>query len=250
MADHHPRFFKFMMPGFSEKLSIPGAFHKYLTREGHEMAILKSPLGKSWSVEVKRGGEGIWFEKGWCEFVQDHGLCIGEALTFQYHGNMVFDVLIYDNSSCLKEFPPVVEKDQTEVQVEEFEGMENQEKTKIDEHAEKRGMENHFRVTVKGSHLTQNFMNIPREFQLKNGLEGSTKMTLRDPKGRSWPVVITPEMGKDGSKKGPIRIMTGWLQFAKANSLEEGNVCIFDLSSAEKDVMNVRILRGYTSCAA
>eukprot|EP00268_Persea_americana_P046921 TRINITY_DN4852_c0_g1_i2.p1 TRINITY_DN4852_c0_g1~~TRINITY_DN4852_c0_g1_i2.p1 ORF type:complete len:192 (-),score=40.09 TRINITY_DN4852_c0_g1_i2:353-928(-) len=105
-----PMFFKFMLPGFSEKLSLPPAFLKHLMGEKRHKAILKSPLGISWHVKVCGGKACKWFGDGWFDFVQGHGLQIGECLVFRYDGDMVFYVTVFESSACEKKLT-VVKKD-------------------------------------------------------------------------------------------------------------------------------------------
>ncbi|XXG49259.1 hypothetical protein AAC387_Pa02g3491 [Persea americana] len=105
-----PMFFKFMLPGFSQKLCLPRAFLKNLKGDKCDKAILNSPLGKSWHVKVCGGNACMWFADGWFDFVQGHDLQLGECLVFRYDGDMVFYVIVFATSASEKRLP-VFKKD-------------------------------------------------------------------------------------------------------------------------------------------
>lgn len=79
--------------------------------------------------------------------------------------------------------------------------------------------------------------NIPVDFRRSNDLSRIQKITLTDPKRRSWPVKITH------TARGDIYFSTGWNNFQVINGLQVGDVCTFKFTDATKSSMNVRIRR-------
>ncbi|KAK1268269.1 B3 domain-containing protein REM6 [Acorus gramineus] len=104
-----PLFFKVLLPGSLKKLSVPPKFvRKHLSHVNlsKNRATIKSPLGRSWDVCVHVNKEGHFFEDGWCVFVRDHDLHMGDFLVFKYKGCLDFNVKLFDSSGCEKEYPP------------------------------------------------------------------------------------------------------------------------------------------------
>ncbi|XP_065851143.1 B3 domain-containing protein REM9-like [Euphorbia lathyris] len=107
-------FFQALLPGFEDDVVgfeddvlIPISFCKYLNVQECEKAMLRSQKGeKLWPVKIN----GRRFEDGWKQFVKDHDLKIGDFLVFRHHGDLVFNVLVLDSTTCEKEYPPVTGK--------------------------------------------------------------------------------------------------------------------------------------------
>ena len=85
---------------------IPIGFLKYLKgNDNVEHAILKRG-GYKWSMKVN----GHRFEAGWVEFVEQHGLKLGNILMFRHEGNMEFEFSIFDSSHCDREYVEYMEE--------------------------------------------------------------------------------------------------------------------------------------------
>ncbi|KAF9591908.1 hypothetical protein IFM89_009516 [Coptis chinensis] len=69
---------------------IPTAFVDGLNGGLPKTIILKSALGRLWSIRVKEVED----------FRHDCSLRVGEFLVFRYDGNSTFEVIIYDHSCC------------------------------------------------------------------------------------------------------------------------------------------------------
>lgn len=70
----------------------------------HPRALVVSPFGKVWYVEVGRDGDGAFLWRGWPEFARAHGLGVGWFLVLRHEGGGVLTVKAFDTSFCLKEF--------------------------------------------------------------------------------------------------------------------------------------------------
>lgn len=68
------------------------------------MAMVLSPLGKFWRVELKHDQSYVFLGSGWAEFLMAHDLSRGNLLLFRYEGSMVFTVKVFELSGCEKEY--------------------------------------------------------------------------------------------------------------------------------------------------
>jgi hypothetical protein len=60
------------------------------------VVYLKGQSGNTWLAELASENEGLFFVKGWKEFVRDHSIDTGHFLTFRYDGRSQFSVVIFD----------------------------------------------------------------------------------------------------------------------------------------------------------
>ncbi|CAN6298537.1 unnamed protein product [Urochloa humidicola] len=105
MADDEKHFFKPMVGDFAETMSIPARFANNFNGHISEVASLKSPSGKTWSIGVGSDADEVVLQSGWKEFVSAHSIAEGDFLLFKYSGASSFDVLIFDASGCQKPSP-------------------------------------------------------------------------------------------------------------------------------------------------
>jgi hypothetical protein len=91
-----------------EQQRVPLKFTKFM--DGRELceAILReeSGGGTPYEVEVYYDGHGeMYFRGGWPQFVEDHELCQGFFMVFNYHyGTPKFDMKIFDGTQCQKKY--------------------------------------------------------------------------------------------------------------------------------------------------
>ncbi|KAF8388727.1 hypothetical protein HHK36_025407 [Tetracentron sinense] len=223
---------------------IPVAFLKYLDGETCDDAVLRSSHGKLWRVKIN----GLRFEEGWGDFARDHDLHVGDFLVFRYEKGMVFDVLVFDPSNCERDYPRFDFKvdDQMEAKggkvemVKDFKSITKARQAmgrpKIKDNAcSFSDGHPHFVTTVKPHNLSRKGqMNIPIHFARINSLTNiCSEMTIRDQKGRSWPVRVRKR--KCG---GRVYIGSGWSLFSVANGLKLGDVCAFELILGEDHVVD------------
>ncbi|KAJ4838355.1 hypothetical protein Tsubulata_019995 [Turnera subulata] len=75
---------------------------------------LKVPNGDEWSIRLqKRGGE-IWLQKGFRSFMEYYSLTNGSLLAFQYEGNCLFNVYIFDESATEIAYPLINNEDKVD----------------------------------------------------------------------------------------------------------------------------------------
>ncbi|KAK1291900.1 hypothetical protein QJS10_CPB17g02548 [Acorus calamus] len=238
----NPLFFKILLPDFHKRLSIPPKFvRKHLAHANcnKNRATIKSPLGRSWDVCVHVNKEGHFFEDGWCVFVRDHDLSVGDLLVFEYERRLDFNVKLFDQSACEREYTPA---------------KISKPSTTSPSGCVKRGSSNEDRkmsiklttnpngsASLKRQASCDESEYIPGEFVESNGFENGSQVMLRDPKGRSWEVQIYHRH----RNKNWSQLRGQWHEFVIANGLRSGDVCVFELmGGGEKDVMDVRIIKG------
>jgi hypothetical protein len=87
---------------------LPLKFTKFMhVRELREAVLCEqSGGGNPCEVEVWYDGTGEqYFKGGWSQFAEDHDLHQGFFMTFDFHvGTSKFDVRIYDDTQCQKEY--------------------------------------------------------------------------------------------------------------------------------------------------
>ncbi|KAG0525068.1 hypothetical protein BDA96_06G023700 [Sorghum bicolor] len=102
-----PQFIRIFHPYLSEKMILPARFVKnYVTEEclNSKTAVILSPLGKFWHIELKNDKSGMFFTGGWSQFLEFHGIRNGDVLLLRYEGNMVFKFKAFGLSGCQKDF--------------------------------------------------------------------------------------------------------------------------------------------------
>lgn len=57
---------------------------------------------RKWHVKIDKD----WvFGEGWETFVTENGVQEFDFVVFKHEGNMVFDIMVFDTSSCEREYP-------------------------------------------------------------------------------------------------------------------------------------------------
>ncbi|XP_020254980.1 B3 domain-containing protein REM9-like [Asparagus officinalis] len=212
----HPcssRFFRILWPSFIQKLIIPKAFVKHILKGvSIKRARLVNPNGNSWLINIYKENQCMYFGgDGWKELIHAHNLKLGYILVFSYKGNMVLNFRAYDLSTCEITYPSKV-----------FNAKIRNPK-----------VPKNFEVIMTSHNLSRQCLYIPVEFTRQcDGLAHRHELILKDSKGQSWPVHLCHrKMAKHGSG---MHIGGGWLQFAKGNSLDIGDKCIFKLKQRKQ----------------
>ncbi|KAM5552022.1 putative B3 domain-containing protein [Rosa sericea] len=212
-----PAFFQVLVGDFSEKLKMPTSFVIHFN--GPALCKLRGPNGKCWDVKLEEKNNDLFFHKGWKKFVKDNYLEEGDFLVFNYDGNSLFSVTIYDESACEMDMEEAKRKRSTGGFVGQMRDYVMPGETRVrviefkSEHlCFKRTMENH--------RLYQ--LNIPKIIARAKGLMSKRTIELRDPSNRSWPVTVTP------MEDGRTLMNKGWCDCCKANQIKKGNTIVFE----------------------
>ncbi|CAN0880109.1 Putative B3 domain-containing protein Os03g0621600, partial [Linum grandiflorum] len=262
---------------------------KFVRRYGSDItsvAKLSLPNGNTWQVDVekKRKEDGskeeeIWLTKGWGEFMEHHSISKGFFLVFQYRGHSVFDVDIFNLTTCSISYPPPQESGSPEIiAVSDEEDDEKDDKFDGDEMENtlerlkasgmvtshwlcsrirkmyikcNKGIEDAMLASNPQHHSFILVLNsddcegkcrpvIPVSFAREHILDrGNISVVLQTAK-QNWRV----EVRKRRTKSGSIFCVTfgkGWRQFKEDNNLGEGDVCLLHLISPEDLVLAVSI---------
>ncbi|XP_065848508.1 uncharacterized protein [Euphorbia lathyris] len=239
-----PQFFKPLISGFEDDFSIPVSFFKYLKGEECDRAKLRSQGGKLWPIKIN----GRRFEDGWKHFVEDHDLQIGDFLVFRHEGDMVFDVLVFDRTTCQREYLPIID-----IKEEEFE-IHDQNRPKYTSTGKKLEKEKKVKTGLKetdssSAHehpycviklspdsIRKSRLYIPRNFATLCGLYGrSCSMILKDEEEKCWPVKLLYR-----TLESKFFIGAGWGAFHDFHKLKEGDALIIELiKNGETPVMKI-----------
>ncbi|XP_047332972.1 B3 domain-containing transcription factor VRN1-like [Impatiens glandulifera] len=93
------------------------------------------------------------------------------------------------------------------------------------------------RVVLRRSYVYKGVgLHMPAKFADTYLSEVSGFVVLQGPNGEKWPVKC---LWRDGSAK----LSKGWPEFASENKLEEGDICIFELTDGREFVLKVIIFR-------
>ncbi|GMP31580.1 hypothetical protein CsSME_00005734 [Camellia sinensis var. sinensis] len=105
---------------------IPGKFvRKYGEKlKLSKLAFLKVPSGAVWQVELSNSRGHVWLHNGWKEFMKYYSISYGHFLVFQYNGNSIFHVLIFDKSASEIEYPSGQTNQNWDFQIPETEDVE------------------------------------------------------------------------------------------------------------------------------
>ncbi|CAN0880108.1 B3 domain-containing protein At4g01580 [Linum grandiflorum] len=275
----HTSFFRIILPSILEEKQLKLPF-KFVRRYGSDIssvAKLSLPNGNAWQVDVekKRKEDGnkeeeIWLSKGWAEFMVHHSISIGFFLVFRYRGHSVFDVDIFNLTTCSIFYPQFENVGSSHIVISDEED-EKDDKFGGDE------MEKSTLESLKASGIVTSYWLNRRIRQMyikcRKGIEDA--ILVSDPahpsfilvlnadesRGRDRPVIPisfardyilksaknaanvvlqmeelgkqwTVEVGNDRRAKRCVSFGQGWRQFRGDNSLGEGDVCLFRLISS------------------
>ncbi|KAK1355853.1 hypothetical protein POM88_049109 [Heracleum sosnowskyi] len=269
--------------GSHTKLLFPEKFISISGNDLKDSVSLNAPSGLQWSVEVKRDKGKVWLQNGWPEFANFYAIGFGYLLVFEYEGDSKFQVLVFDTSSLEIDYsragsdrPDFVistpvkkgvleiddssssdnvvkpcKKTRTESPSTETSLKLKQEKAKAEKKVDKdraRALVNAYKSKnpffvhlIKESHIVgggwQNVY-IPKTFkEAQENWESNDLLTLQVA-GRSWLVFCQWNL-----RCNQYRISRGWTIFARDNSLNVGDVCVFELINRSRKLFKVFISR-------
>ncbi|VVA16693.1 PREDICTED: B3 [Prunus dulcis] len=261
-------FFKVLLGDFYQHLRLPPVFIEKLDGQSLPKCALRGPNGKLWTVELEERENGFFFHDGWQGFVRDHCLEIGNFLVFDYDGDSMFDVTIYEPTGCEKDVEaakrrngnPVssVKDEIVDIETENY-NKESKSKTINAERTSckyvmsgKRPANDCVEETSTGSILFKSEnscfikiltkilypVTIPKELAIAEGLVRKKTVKLHDPAGRSWIVKLrvhrSPYLRFDMTK--------GWAKCCRANQISQGDTIVFEF--VKPSVMQIHIYRG------
>ncbi|XVE82718.1 hypothetical protein DITRI_Ditri16bG0028500 [Diplodiscus trichospermus] len=195
--------------------------------------ILCLSNGKSWPVEYHQrstGNQNGRICNGWRFFVRDNNLKVGDVCVFEMtdYSKICFKVTIFraiDDENCHPS-PGVSKKPSGSTS--------ESPKAASGENAL---VPPSFRRVVLSLHLKEQHVGIPFRFA-EQYLKPNTEMVILKVADRSWPVKITSDPCYCLAK-----LTSGWIEFARENSLREGDICLYELDTANNGLLKVSISR-------
>ncbi|KAJ7978101.1 B3 domain-containing protein [Quillaja saponaria] len=252
-TDQFLEFFKVFLPNSSSQhMRIPPAFVKKFNGVVPKEATVVDCAGTSWYMGLEETENGLYFGKGWKEFVNENSLKYGDFLAFEYNGKSMFHVKIFGKTGCRKEkhlsgvkiVPHVVldddnESDQAQRMTpqsckrKQETGLtgngSSEESTCKSRKVSEANMEdskalitpkNPQFVLVYGSPTSRYRVYVPRTVLRDSNVKPTTRMILCDEDGKSWP------MDMQRVKDGRIYIRAGWIEFVNSRGGKEMQVQI------------------------
>ncbi|XP_021906565.1 B3 domain-containing transcription factor VRN1-like [Carica papaya] len=247
-----------------------------------KVAVLNVADGREWRVELKKYGENdFWLENGWEEFARHYSLSYGHFLVFRYHGNEAFHVLIFDVTATEIQYPSspptILEQNHHQHQHQHqhqssvdhqfmkpikrtvsplmssprpskmmrtaistskthlgISGFDQEKKKMISAGRDFSSTETPFFEVViqyKGSVV------IPKEFVRKHmkGDERSVRVRMGEGESKWWVVKLL-------HYPSAYILSAGWTAFAKYNSLQQGDICKFQLINKPQSLFKISIV--------
>lgn len=227
----NPSFMKLLINDFTKKLLIPPKFVRLHRGTLPKKCALK-PTGtqSSWPVTTKLIGDHLYFKKGWNAFAQHYSLQYGNMLIFRYAQDSEFYVDMFDNSGCSRDLVTT----NTALMLPRQEKKDDPE-TAADQLILTLKFPSFKRTNQKSYVNGTGYLPISREFAqtyMKESTKSTSKLVFLD---KVWNVKLW---------RGGKRIhLKDWSNFAKENSMELGDVCVFQLMDAKDNTFEVTIFR-------
>uniref|UniRef100_A0A7N0TR02 TF-B3 domain-containing protein n=1 Tax=Kalanchoe fedtschenkoi TaxID=63787 RepID=A0A7N0TR02_KALFE len=246
-TDNLPEFFKVYIADHSlNRMKVPSEFVDYMRGRTWGAAELAGPSGETWQVELAREGKHLFFTDGWQTFVKENMVEQGDFLFFKLHCNLMFSVVIFDETMCEKGVDLGAKSSRGRDGVLQAEKAQNGakpvRKNKVrrslskgdlitsdpkDRAAERTStsVKPSFLQHIKISNLQQGYyLRFPQPFIREHSLnyESNEKMVLLTSNNSSWEVNII-------NNGGAISLCRGWAAFARDINLRVGDVCKFEL---------------------
>lgn len=162
---------------------------------------------RSWTLSVYTSGKNTFIGSGWREFCATNYLKEGDHLMFEIVSNGETPIFRFHAITDIRR------------KTSDVTTLISQKPASTSADANL-----HFISTIKPYTISKSILYIPMDFVKSNGLMSRSEMILVDEKQRSWSVWL----GRMGHHFG---IKRGWVQFRKANGVQVGDTCKFELTN-------------------
>ncbi|KAH0467002.1 hypothetical protein IEQ34_004240 [Dendrobium chrysotoxum] len=92
-------FFKVLIGDFKDVLFIPPMAACTLKGLAKKYVYIEDADGKYWNVKMSMVDGSLAFQNGWCDFVSDHCITVGEFVLFTYTGGLIFAARIFGTNA-------------------------------------------------------------------------------------------------------------------------------------------------------
>ncbi|KAK1369132.1 TF-B3 domain-containing protein [Heracleum sosnowskyi] len=265
-------FFKIILSDIEShtKLMVPSKFTRQHGKNLHASVFLKVPNGSAWLVNLERYKGDVWLQNGWPEFARFYSLRFGHLLVFEYRGHVDFQVRIFDPSCTEIDYPlnrsanlNFVESTQMKKRVNDINDSTSsddvvkfpttrrltspslkscQKKPNLQQERGKVGFksENPFFILTMKPYLIDGTGRpcVPMTFKEAYKKWKHNDQIVLQVAGPTSPVYCTLKL--DVRR---YRISSGWSVFVRDNSLNVGDVCVFELIIPSRKLFQVSIFR-------
>ncbi|KAL0911196.1 hypothetical protein M5K25_019318 [Dendrobium thyrsiflorum] len=204
-----------------EYMTIPVSFMRECDLGSMEAIILQDQKGRSWPVRIAHWIGRVAMAKGWAKFRDVNHLKEGDVCVFEF---LEADTAIHVHIFRAK---------QNTAGVLRRAGNKKREEEVLKAERSFRTHAIFASIFLKSRKYT---LNIPTHVLKEYDASKLSKTTLRDPSGRSWSVDIKHRVD------GRAVLGHGWFDFCRANNLQVGDICIFELAGGIQ-AMDVHIRR-------
>ncbi|XP_074352722.1 B3 domain-containing protein LOC_Os12g40080-like [Apium graveolens] len=251
-------FFKIIVSDITSesKLIIPRKFVRNHEDKLLERVVLKTPGGAAWAVDVERRNNKVSVRNGWPQFATFYSISFGYNLVvFDYIGQCNLLVHVYDpstteinytnlnNGKLVLQIRKFLFTHCTSVKMTSYhcqlpairDGVSESEGEKDIALASANAFKSDkpfFVVSMKPSYVAGRGMNIPRNFQETFTEWKNRNKLILHVAGRNWAVdcILRPDR---------CRLTSGWIKFIRANSLNVGDVCVFELINSSRKLFEI-----------
>ncbi|CAG7860791.1 unnamed protein product [Brassica rapa] len=205
---HEPHFFKPLLPGFHNGVTIPLSFfsqHIQGKTNGKKWKLRSDASDQTWEVIQ----EGRRLTGGWKDFTTAHDLRIGDILVFKHEGDMVFHVTPFGPSCCEIQFThPHSIKEEADVD---------------DTHSF--SFDYCFLAEVTASNINEDKLYLPVEATTCTALNKQLKeIILVNKEGNSWTASLRYSEADD-----MFYIRKGWRKFCEESICTIGDLFVFNV---------------------
>ncbi|KAI0504830.1 hypothetical protein KFK09_015783 [Dendrobium nobile] len=102
LEESNLHFMKVMDGDFTLKMEFPQKFVKNFRVELIDVVALEAPSGILWEIGLCKEQDRLYFNGGWKKFIEANGIEKGYILVFDYAGDSMFQVRIFDSTGCVK----------------------------------------------------------------------------------------------------------------------------------------------------
>ncbi|OQU79469.1 hypothetical protein SORBI_3008G148900 [Sorghum bicolor] len=224
MDDQEKSFLSVMIGDY---VALPKKITNNIRGQIQEVVKLQVADGKTYDIQIDKEPNGLVFGSGWAKFASAYELEQGDMLVFRYSRNCLFKVQIFDPNGCEKEFSCFKVNSSSSVEGRCGHGMSKASYNTICKeraaHHYWNQMHNKCSFVVM---LDSGFKNglILREKYAKNvGDQISETITLKVLDGETYDIEVT-------KKNNELLLCFGWVAFANAYELEQGDTLVFRYS--------------------
>ncbi|WZZ22571.1 hypothetical protein YC2023_123958 [Brassica napus] len=205
---HEPHFFKPLLPGFHDGVTIPLSFFSHHIQgktNGKKWKLRSDASDQTWEVIQ----EGRRLTGGWKDFTTAHDLQIGDVLVFKHEGDMVFHVTPFGPSCCEIQYThPHSIKEEADVD---------------DTHSF--SFDYCFLAEVTASNINEDKLYLPVEATTCTALNKQCKeIIFVNKEGNSWTGSLRYSKADD-----MYYIRKGWRKFCEENRCTIGDLFVFNV---------------------